>query len=113
MTAETIIFLAIYILVALLMLCIGISQQRSKMPVGFYTGEKPPTEQELSDVPSWNKKHGAMWILYGIVIAISGAVGALVGISSAWCVVPLIGGVIVPIVLMIWYHHQLLRKYKR
>ncbi len=103
----------IYLLVALIMVGIGVIQRKSKTPVGFYTGEKPPAAQELSDVSSWNKKHGAMWILYGIVIAVSGAVGTLGRISSVWCMVWLIGGVAVPIVLMVWYHHRLLRMYKR
>ena len=50
----------IYLLAALIMVGIGVLQRKSKTPVGFYTGEKPPAAQELSDVSSWNKKHGAM-----------------------------------------------------
>jgi hypothetical protein len=32
------------------MIGIGVSQLKSRAPVGFYTGEKPPTEEELTDV---------------------------------------------------------------
>lgn len=113
MVAKTMICFVIYLLVALIMVGIGVLQRKSKTPVGFYTGETPPAAQEVSDVSLWNKKHGAMWILYGIVIAASGAVGTLGGISFVWGMVWLIGGVAVPIVLMIWYHHRLVRMYKR
>lgn len=113
MAAENIICFGIYILVALIMFGIGISQQKSKTPVGFYTGEKPPTGQELSDVTLWNKKHGAMWIIYGIIIAVSGAAGTLTGLSTMWSMVLFIGGVAAPVVLMICYHHHLVRLYKQ
>ena len=63
--------LVIYLLVAAIMLGIGIFQYRSKSPVGFYSGEKPPMESELTDVDAWNKKHGKMWIWYGVIIIIS------------------------------------------
>ena len=56
--AEYIISLVIFSLVTIVMIIIGISQMRSKKPVGFYSGEKPPREEELSDVVAWNKKHG-------------------------------------------------------
>ena len=46
--------------VALIMFGIGISQLKSKDPVGFYTGEKPPEKERLSDVNAWNKKHGML-----------------------------------------------------
>ena len=112
--AEIIIGLAIYLLVAAVMLGLGISQYKSKKPVGFYSGEKPPLESELSDVTMWNKKHGMMWILYGIIIIASYASGIpFVSRDSVWCVVPLCGGVLLPLPVMIWYHHKLIRMYKK
>lgn len=60
MTAVNIICFAIYFLVALLMISIGVSQLKNQEPVGFYSGEKPPKKDELTDIISWNKKHGAM-----------------------------------------------------
>ena len=55
---ENIVGLVIYLAVASVMIGIGISQLRSKKPVAFYSGEKPPGEEELSDVKAWNQKHG-------------------------------------------------------
>jgi hypothetical protein len=51
---------------SLFMISIGVSQLKSKTPVGFYTGEKPPKAEELTDVSAWNRKHGMMWVLYGV-----------------------------------------------
>ena len=48
--AGTIISGVIFCVVALIMFGIGISQLRSKDPVGFYTGVKPPQKEQLSDV---------------------------------------------------------------
>ncbi len=113
--AETIMCFVIYLLVALVMIGIGVSQLKSKTPVGFYSGEKPFEAGELSDVPMWNKKHGKMWIIYGIIIIFSGLAGTfLIGADAAWQVVliPMAGGVVAPIIWMIGYHERLVRKYK-
>ena len=44
---------------------LGIFQMKSKEPVGFWSGVKPPTGDKVSDVAAYNKKHGIMWIVYG------------------------------------------------
>lgn len=113
--AEAVMCFAIYLLVALIMIGIGVSQLKSKTPVGFYTGEKPFDAKELSDVRMWNKKHGQMWIVYGIIIILSGLAGTfLLGADTAWQLglVVMGGGVVAPLVWMIWYHGRLIRKYK-
>ena len=112
MTAGNIICFVIYLLVALLMAGIGLSQFRSQKPVGFYSGEQPPQESELTDVISWNKKHGIMWMLYAIIIIISYIIGSIIG-DSAWSVIPMCGGLIIPIIFMVHYHNKLKRKYMR
>lgn len=71
MNAGQIVCLVIYGWVAMLVIGIGISQIRSKHPVGFYTGENPPKDQEITDVKCWNLKHGRMWIIYGLGIIVS------------------------------------------
>ena len=68
-------------IVALIMFVIGISQIRSKEPVGFYSGIKPPDREELTDVGDWNKKHGMMYIAYGICIVVSWVCGLVIGDS--------------------------------
>ena len=110
MTAENMIGFVIYALVALFMMGIGAAQLKSQKPVGFYSGEKPPKEEEVTDVKAWNRKHGMMWLLYGIIILISFFIGILIG-DSIWVVVPMIGGILVPLIFMIRYHHILRKKY--
>lgn len=111
---EFIFGFSIYLLVAVIMLGIGVSQYKSTKPVGFYSGEKPPLEIELSDVSLWNKKHGKMWILYSVVIVVSYILGIpFLMKDSVWSVVPMCGGVILPLPLMIKYHHKLIREYKK
>ena len=87
--AGTIISGVIFCIVAMIMLGIGVSQLKSKEPVGFYTGEKPPKVDQLSDVNSWNKKHGVMWIIYGICIIGSWICSAFIGGDSIYSVIPL------------------------
>ena len=111
MTAASIITFIIFFIVAMIMIGLGIFQLKSTSPVGFYSGEKPPREEEVTDVKAWNKKHGMMWLIYGIIIMISYFVGYLIG-DSILCLIPFCGGLIVPVIIMIWYHHRLIKKYK-
>ena len=98
-------------IVALIMFGIGITQIRSKDPVGFYSGIKPPTREELTDVDAWNKKHGTMYIAYGICIVSSWICGLVIG-DSIYSVIPYTVGLLVPIIIMVIYHHRLVKKYK-
>ncbi len=114
---EMIISIAIFAVVALIMTIIGVSQLRSKTPVGFYTGAKPPQSEEISDVLAWNKKHGYMWIAYGISIML---VGIIIGVCSLnenainTLIILLLStvGVILPIIVMMIYHTKLEKMYK-
>lgn len=102
----------VYFCVAVFMFGIGIIQFRSKKPVGFYSGEKKPCVEDLTDVGAWNRKHGTMWLVYGGWILLSYGAGAVVG-DTVWCIVPMCGGVIVPIIFMIRYHNRLRERYLR
>ena len=68
---------------AMFMFGIGLVQIKSKKPVAFYSGEKPPLEEKVKDIENWNKKHGIMWILYGIAIVIGIVGGLIVGLLAA------------------------------
>ena len=109
--AGTIISGVIFCIVAMIMLGIGVSQLKSKEPVGFYTGEKPPKVDQLSDVNSWNKKHGVMWIIYGICIIGSWICSAFIGGDSIYSVIPLCIGTIIPILIMVFLHHKWVKRY--
>lgn len=112
MSAENMLGFMIYLLVALFMIGIGVSQVKSKKTVGFYSGEKPPKEEELTNVHEWNKKHGMIWISYGVVIILSYFVGIILG-DTIWSAITMVGGVVIPIIFMIRYHHKLIKEYKK
>ena len=78
----------IYAYVSLIFIAIGITQYKSKKPVGFYTGETPPKQDELTDVPAWNRAHGRMWIGYGIAIPVSFVLGLLLPADILSAILP-------------------------
>lgn len=67
----------IYTYVSLVFIVIGITQYKSKKPVGFYTGETPPKAEELTDVRAWNRSHGRLWIGFGMILLASFLLGLL------------------------------------
>ena len=89
---------------------IGLVQIKSKKTVAFYSGEKPPLEEKVKDIENRNKKHGIMWILYGIAIVI-GIVGGLIVGDSPLLVVIYCGSLLLPIVIMVLYHKKLVKDY--
>lgn len=108
--AENIITIIIFAWTALIMIAVGVFQINLKEPVGFYTGEKPLKREQVSDVVAWNKKHGMMWIAYGVGMVLAYLVGVLIGdeeVSGAIFIGVVIGG----IPAMIAYHHWLKKKY--
>lgn len=107
---EFIFGFVIYAFVAIFMTGIGIVQMKSTKPVAFYSGEKPPRAEDVTDVNAWNKRHGLMWIVYGIVILLSYFAGALIG-DSVWAVIPMVGGLVVPLPFMIRCHNRLRKEY--
>ena len=109
MTAENIILLVILLICAIPLITIGISQTKSKEPVGFWTGVKPPTRDKVSDINAYNKKHGMMWIIYGAGIIAAFFLGMFLGEIVAICAlgVEIMGGLIV----IICYHNYLNKKY--
>ena len=109
--AETVFGLGIFAAAALVMIGIGAVQRRSRTPVGFYSGEEPPQTEELTDPAAWNRRHGNMWIGYGVVILLSYLAG--IAADGLWSVVLACGGVVLPLGVMIWYHHRLCERYLR
>lgn len=114
--AGCIMYFVILCLVALIMAGIGISQVRSRKPVGFYTGVKPPEEKNLRDVKAWNRKHGIMWILYGCAVMGCGLAHLAAGILGYDAVFPAViaecGIIIGGIFAMMWYHVRLEKRYR-
>ncbi len=61
--------LIFYVVAAVVLIWMGVSQILSKTLVGGGVFEKAPQPKEVSDGKAWNQKHGIAWIGYGILIA--------------------------------------------
>lgn len=108
--AENIIAFVVFLVTSLVMVGIGVSQMKSKTPVGFYTYEKPPKKEQLSDMEAWNKKHGMMWGAYGI--AIMGSFLVCVFVSNEIVALVIFLSVICgALPIMMWYHAYLQKLY--
>lgn len=105
MTAETVIFSVILLVSTVPIIMIGIVQYRSKDPVGFWSGKKPPKKEQITDVKAYNQKHGLMWILLGVGFILCFVCGLLFGgmIAGYLCMIEMIGGILA----MIAYHQKL------
>lgn len=104
--------LVILSIVAGIMVIIGLCQVFKKgEPVGFYNVILPPKKEEISDVILWNKKHGMIWIVYGICIELGFWLGYIMP-NEVLEVIFMIGGVIIPLPFMILIHHKLEKEYK-
>lgn len=100
-------------IVAGIMIIIGLFQLNEKdNPVGFYNIIDPPKKEEISDVIKWNKKHGTIWIVYGICIELGFWLGYVMPVEVLETVF-MMGGVIIPLPIMVIIHHKLEKEYKR
>lgn len=83
MTAEGIVAAAVAGIGIAPIIILGISQYRSKAPVGFWSGAKPPQKEQITDVEAYNRGHGLMWILYGAGFLLCFLIGACFGYEEA------------------------------
>lgn len=112
MNPDTIIGLVIITFVAGTMVAIGLHQMLKKdQPVGFYNVTEPPREEEISDIIQWNKKHGLIWIVYGICIELGFWLAYLMP-NEILEMVFMMGGIIIPLPCMVLRHHMLEKEYR-
>ena len=55
MTAEIVISSVILLISAAHIIIIGFVQYRSKDPVGFWSGKRPPQKEQITDVKAYNR----------------------------------------------------------
>lgn len=95
------------------LLVIGIVQFRSRHPVGFWSGVKPPLAENVADVRAYNRRHGIMWIVYSVGLAAAFFSGYMIDSSGVvWSIMVFVwavGGILV----MMLYHNHLEKKYVR
>ena len=111
MTAETVISSVAALVCIAPVIIIGIVQYRSKEPVGFWSGKKPPRKEQITDVKEYNRKHGLMWIALGVGFLLCFGCGILIGGLAAGylCMIEVMGG----IAAMVVRHGKLDRMYRK
>ena len=106
------VFISIITSAAVLMFGIGIYQWRSEKPARLSTGEATIDPSELTDVKAWNRKHGMMWILYGVIMVAGFAVSLTID-NSLYAGLVAMAAIFLPLILIPVYHNYLLKKYRR
>ncbi|MBQ8947300.1 MAG: hypothetical protein IJ058_10880 [Lachnospiraceae bacterium] len=112
MDASSAITLGIGILVSAVLIGIGVLQWRSKKPVGFYSGEEPPTEKQVPDRRAWNRGHGMLWIGYGSIMLACFVLAVFVMSDPLYKALLMFAGGIFPVLLLVIGHNALIKKYK-
>ena len=113
MNSEMIMGLVIITIVALIMVIIGVSQYGKKdVPVGFYNLIDPPRKEDISDIIKWNKKHGIIWIIYGMCIEVGFLLGYVMP-NEVLEMVFMMGGVVIPLPFMIIAHRNIEKRYRQ
>ena len=106
---ENIIWLVIMVPVSGLFTGIGIYAWRRKEPMFFWSGSTV-VENEISDVTSYNRANGLMWISFSIPLWISMIVGVL-NMKTGGII--LIAGCAVSVILLPIVYTMICRKYKK
>ena len=106
---EIIIWLMITVPCSLLFTGMGIYAWRRKKPMWFWSGSSV-REDEISDIPAYNRANGIMWIVYSLVFWVSAFMG-LLNISAAGIVLAV--GCLGGIPLLAIAYSRIYRKYKR
>lgn len=106
---ESIPFLVILLFCSLIFISIGIYALKRKTPMHFWSGGDVNPES-ISNIKSYNKANGIMWIIYGLSFIFSGFITLLIGpglgaiLVSTICV----GGLIVTVIV----YNRIYNKYK-
>ena len=113
MNSATIMVLVIISIVALIMMLIGIKQFNQKEdPVGFYNLIDPPKAVDITDIVAWNRKHGLIWIIYGMCIEAGFWIGYFIP-NEVLQTICMMGGVGIPLPFMVIRHKVLVKKYHK
>ena len=99
----------IWSITSVLMLGIGIWSYRSKEPVGFFTGSKPP---EVKDTKKYNHAVAILWGIYAVLLELFGIPFLFLKQNSAGFVPVFLGTILITIGLMVGYV-AIERKYRK
>ncbi|SFI42091.1 hypothetical protein SAMN05192551_12010 [Tindallia magadiensis] len=106
---EVIAFIVPLMVCATVFIGIGIYSIKRKTPMHFWSGTIVRPE-EISDVKSYNKENGIMWIVYGSTYILSAIVSLFWRSSIGTIIVGLSASV--GIIVLILVYQRIYKKYK-
>ena len=109
MNTENIVMLCILVPLAAFFTGLGIYAWKREKPMWFWSGSQV-SEDEIEDVPAYNRANGIMWICYSLVFWCA----AVIGIFNVKAVGVVLGvGTIAGIVALIFVYKAIYNKYRR
>lgn len=109
MNTDSIVMLCILVPLAIFFTGIGIYAWKRKKPMWFWSGSTV-NENEISDVPAYNRANGIMWICYSLIFWIAAVLG-IFRVESAGVLVGV--GTVVGAVVLIVVYKKVYSKYRR
>ena len=106
---EIIIWLVIMIPTSVLFTGLGIFAWRRRKPMWFYSGSTVK-EDEIADIPGYNRANGIMWFVFSGVFWISTVLGCC---NMAAGGIFLMAGSIIALPLLPFIYSKIYAKYKR
>lgn len=100
---------AIWGMVGVLFICIGIYALCSKKPVGFWANAEM---FEVTDIKKYNHAVAKLFCVFGIVVILLGT-PLLLGQNSVWILLSVVGLLVESIVAMAVYSLVIEKKYKK
>ena len=99
----------IWSLVAVVFVGIGVSCRKSNEPVGFFTGCKPPT---VEDVRGYNNAVSILWFVSAGIYEVMGVPLLFLEQNSLWFI-PIIFAVVIGVLVMMVVYLKIEAKYKK
>lgn len=87
----------------------GIFALRKQTPIHFWAGTIVKSEQ-ITDVKSYNRANGVMWITYGLLVLLTGLPAIFLGLD-VWAVV-FASVIFLGLIVMMVIYNKIYNKYK-
>ncbi|AFS79302.1 hypothetical protein Curi_c23000 [Gottschalkia acidurici 9a] len=102
-------FVMIVWMCAMIFIVIGVFALNKKTPMHFWSGTKVKSE-EISDIKSYNKSNGIMWISYGAIFVLADIISVIFNTNIGGILVAISSIVGVPILIIVY--KRIYNKYK-
>ncbi|MCC5910879.1 MAG: hypothetical protein JJT76_10630 [Clostridiaceae bacterium] len=107
---ATIVFVMPVLIAAAVFIGIGIFALRKETPMHFWSGTTVKKE-DISDIESYNRENGFMWILYGSTYVLAAVLTLLFGSILGAIIVTL--SCTVGLIVLVFVYGRIYKKYKK